>query len=120
MERSGEAEDVGLKDRIEERIYDQARKSPAARLIDVECDMTGIVRRLTSGLNGVIASEPEVTNYDEIVSDGDCGTTLKRGAEGKMTKYVKWVHVMLKECPQLFSRFWRKSRLKMSYPSSPW
>lgn len=39
--------------------------------------------RLRAGLKAVIDSEPEVTKYDDIVGDGDCGTTLKRGAEGK-------------------------------------
>ena len=37
---------------------------------------------LTSALNRVIAAEPDVTNYDTIVGDGDCGIGLKRGAEG--------------------------------------
>lgn len=29
----------------------------------------------------MIAAEPEVTRYDTIIGDGDCGTGLKRGAE---------------------------------------
>jgi dihydroxyacetone kinase len=37
---------------------------------------------LTNALNRVIAAEPDVTNYDTIVGDGDCGIGLKRGAEG--------------------------------------
>lgn len=37
---------------------------------------------LTSGLEKLIASEEEVTRYDTIVGDGDCGVGLKRGAEG--------------------------------------
>ncbi|KAF2397707.1 putative dihydroxyacetone kinase [Trichodelitschia bisporula] len=36
---------------------------------------------LTAGLNKVIAAEPDVTNYDTIVGDGDCGIGLQRGAE---------------------------------------
>ncbi|RMZ88685.1 hypothetical protein DV736_g4076, partial [Chaetothyriales sp. CBS 134916] len=36
---------------------------------------------LKAGLDNVIAIEPEVTRYDTIVGDGDCGTGLKRGAE---------------------------------------
>jgi dihydroxyacetone kinase len=31
----------------------------------------------------VIAAEPDITNYDTIVGDGDCGIGLKRGAEGE-------------------------------------
>ena len=36
---------------------------------------------LTKGLQRVIAAEPQVTRYDSIVGDGDCGAGLKRGAE---------------------------------------
>jgi dihydroxyacetone kinase len=35
-------------------------------------------------LERVIAAEPEVTKYDTIVGDGDCGIGLKRGAEGEL------------------------------------
>jgi dihydroxyacetone kinase len=38
---------------------------------------------LTSGLNRVIKAEPDITKYDTIVGDGDCGIGLKRGAEGR-------------------------------------
>jgi triose/dihydroxyacetone kinase / FAD-AMP lyase (cyclizing) len=37
---------------------------------------------LASGLERLIAAEPDVTKYDTIVGDGDCGIGLKRGAEG--------------------------------------
>ncbi|EXM36387.1 DhaL domain [Fusarium oxysporum f. sp. vasinfectum] len=36
---------------------------------------------LKKGLQKVIDAEPEVTHYDTIVGDGDCGIGLKRGAE---------------------------------------
>jgi len=36
---------------------------------------------LKAGLDKMIAAEPEVTQYDTIVGDGDCGIGLKRGAE---------------------------------------
>ncbi|KAH7019612.1 Dak1 domain-containing protein [Ilyonectria destructans] len=36
---------------------------------------------LKNGLRQVIAAEPEVTMYDTVVGDGDCGIGLKRGAE---------------------------------------
>ncbi|KAF2102719.1 dihydroxyacetone kinase [Rhizodiscina lignyota] len=38
-------------------------------------------KALTSGLNRVIAAEADITQYDTIVGDGDCGIGLKRGAE---------------------------------------
>ncbi|THY20502.1 dihydroxyacetone kinase [Aureobasidium pullulans] len=36
---------------------------------------------LKAGLERVIVAEPDVTHYDTIVGDGDCGIGLKRGAE---------------------------------------
>ncbi|KAL1862961.1 hypothetical protein VTK73DRAFT_6572 [Phialemonium thermophilum] len=36
---------------------------------------------LAAGLQSVIAVEPEVTRFDTVVGDGDCGIGLKRGAE---------------------------------------
>ncbi|KAI0848621.1 dihydroxyacetone kinase [Daldinia vernicosa] len=36
---------------------------------------------LTSGLRAIVAVEPDVTRYDTVVGDGDCGIGLKRGAE---------------------------------------
>jgi triose/dihydroxyacetone kinase / FAD-AMP lyase (cyclizing) len=35
---------------------------------------------MASGLNRIIAAESEITRFDSIVGDGDCGTVLKRGA----------------------------------------
>ncbi|KAI9928195.1 hypothetical protein ASPWEDRAFT_67571 [Aspergillus wentii DTO 134E9] len=40
---------------------------------------------LGSGLERVIAAEPQVTRYDTIVGDGDCGIGLKRGAEAVLS-----------------------------------
>lgn len=37
----------------------------------------------TNALERLVAVEPEVTRYDTVVGDGDCGIGLKRGAEGK-------------------------------------
>jgi len=36
---------------------------------------------LTNALDRVIAAEPEVTRFDTVVGDGDCGIGLQRGAE---------------------------------------
>ena len=38
---------------------------------------------LEEGLRRVMAAEPEVTEYDTVVGDGDCGLGMKKGAEGK-------------------------------------
>ncbi|KAH7380243.1 dihydroxyacetone kinase [Phaeosphaeria sp. MPI-PUGE-AT-0046c] len=46
---------------------------------------------LTTALNRLISVEPDVTRYDTIVGDGDCGIGLKRGAEAilKMLESAK-------------------------------
>lgn len=36
---------------------------------------------LKSGLNRLISAEPEITKFDTMVGDGDCGLCLKAGAE---------------------------------------
>ncbi|PWW79488.1 dihydroxyacetone kinase [Tuber magnatum] len=36
---------------------------------------------LSNALKALITAEPELSRYDEIVGDGDCGTALKKGAE---------------------------------------
>ncbi|KAK4148172.1 Dak1 domain-containing protein [Dichotomopilus funicola] len=38
-------------------------------------------KTITRALEAVVAVEPEVTRYDTVVGDGDCGIGLKRGAE---------------------------------------
>jgi triose/dihydroxyacetone kinase / FAD-AMP lyase (cyclizing) len=44
-------------------------------------DPAQATKALKGGLDRVIAAEPDVTHYDTIVGDGDCGIGLKRGAE---------------------------------------
>ena len=39
------------------------------------------VEALKFGLNDLIAAEPDITKYDTMVGDGDCGLCLKAGAE---------------------------------------
>ena len=48
---------------------------------NLELDPVFAKKALVSGLEQVIAAEPDITNYDTIVGDGDCGIGLKRGAE---------------------------------------
>lgn len=40
---------------------------------------------LTMGLRKLVEVEPQVTIYDTLVGDGDCGIGLQRGAEGEST-----------------------------------
>lgn len=49
---------------------------------DRKVDSIRLQSAFKSGLEKLIASEEEVTHYDTIVGDGDCGVGLKRGAEG--------------------------------------
>ena len=44
-------------------------------------DLAQTKSALGNALDKVIAAEPEVTKYDTVVGDGDCGIGLKRGAE---------------------------------------
>ncbi|KAF3401363.1 Dihydroxyacetone kinase 1 [Talaromyces pinophilus] len=48
---------------------------------NLKVDPSTLKKALTSGLKRMIAAEPEITRYDTIIGDGDCGTGLKRGAE---------------------------------------
>lgn len=41
-----------------------------------------LLRVLQSCANACIAAEPELTRQDKIAGDGDCGQTIKQGAEG--------------------------------------
>ena len=48
----------------------------------VEIDPSAANKALKDALQKVIAAEPDITRYDTVVGDGDCGIGLKRGAEG--------------------------------------
>lgn len=45
-------------------------------------DATVATTALMRGLRAIITAEPDITRYDTVVGDGDCGIGLKRGAEG--------------------------------------
>lgn len=47
----------------------------------LEWDAQLVYKALQGGLESVIAAEPDVTRFDTVVGDGDCGIGLKRGAE---------------------------------------
>lgn len=55
----------------------------ATKPSDLKYGAAAATKAITGGLQRVIAAEPEVTRYDTVVGDGDCGIGLKRGAEGK-------------------------------------
>ncbi|POW09928.1 hypothetical protein PSHT_08920 [Puccinia striiformis] len=43
------------------------------------------IKAVQSACKALISAEPEITKYDTIAGDGDCGLTLKSGAEGILT-----------------------------------
>ncbi|KAK8181027.1 dihydroxyacetone kinase [Phyllosticta citribraziliensis] len=57
----------------------------AVQSSNLELDPALAQKALEAGLKQVIAAEPEVTKYDTIVGDGDCGIGLRRGAEALLT-----------------------------------
>ncbi|KAK2754531.1 hypothetical protein FQN54_006932 [Arachnomyces sp. PD_36] len=69
----------------ENRTDEPVAKRRAATEIQVvgnlKADNATFQSVLRSGLKRVIAAEPDVTRFDTIVGDGDCGVGLKRGAE---------------------------------------
>ncbi|GJN75393.1 hypothetical protein PLIIFM63780_009399 [Purpureocillium lilacinum] len=54
----------------------------------LKMDAAAATTVLTRALESVIAAEPDVTRYDTVVGDGDCGIGLKRGAEA-ILKHIK-------------------------------
>ncbi|KAJ4314050.1 dihydroxyacetone kinase Dak1 [Fusarium piperis] len=55
--------------------------SQDAQPSDLKIDASAAQSALKRALEKVIAAEPDVTRYDTVVGDGDCGIGLKRGAE---------------------------------------
>jgi dihydroxyacetone kinase len=60
---------------------DKAQADGDIKSSELTTDAAAFGAALTSGLHAVIAAEPDVTRYDTVVGDGDCGIGLKRGAE---------------------------------------
>ncbi|KAL9124624.1 MAG: hypothetical protein Q9217_006055 [Psora testacea] len=51
---------------------------------NLKIDPAKLKQTLEPALNKLIAAEAEVTRYDTVVGDGDCGLGLKRGAEATL------------------------------------
>jgi dihydroxyacetone kinase len=67
----------------EEATSAAEESKPSGLKLDPELMKTALI----SGLERMIAAEPDVTRYDTVVGDGDCGIGLKRGAEGTFHLY---------------------------------
>ncbi|EGX94940.1 dihydroxyacetone kinase [Cordyceps militaris CM01] len=57
------------------------RQEGEAKPSGLTYDTVAAKEALTAALKRVIAAEPDVTRYDTVVGDGDCGIGMKRGAE---------------------------------------
>ncbi|KAG0650753.1 Dihydroxyacetone kinase 1 [Hyphodiscus hymeniophilus] len=64
-------------DTMDEYTSSPGNGSPSKLVLDPERARV----LLKAGLESAIAAEPDVTKYDTIIGDGDCGIGLKRGAE---------------------------------------
>ncbi|CAH0042245.1 unnamed protein product [Clonostachys rhizophaga] len=69
-----EAKDLGIQ---EHKVVSKVEKE----LSGLKSDAQTTEMALVAALKSVIASEPDITRFDMIVGDGDCGTTLRRGAQ---------------------------------------
>ncbi|KAF5024881.1 hypothetical protein F66182_3039 [Fusarium sp. NRRL 66182] len=60
---------------------DRAGATQDVKPSGLKIDANAAQSALKNALQRVIDAEPEVTRYDTVVGDGDCGIGLKRGAE---------------------------------------
>ncbi|KZF26640.1 DAK1/DegV-like protein [Xylona heveae TC161] len=63
-------------------------EEPPTEPTNLRVDRTYLQEVLASGLNRLIEAEPDITTYDTIAGDGDCGIGLRRGAES-ILKYLE-------------------------------
>jgi len=75
-------------------------------LVDLEL-FRGVV---IAGLKNLIGAEKEITKYDSIVGDGDCGIGLKRGAESISPLGHYFGNAVAKDYGA-FQVFWNRSNL---------
>lgn len=66
------------KDQIAETPLEQRQDVDASK--DVHVDPTVLERSLRKACERVIAAEPDLTKWDTVMGDGDCGETFKTGA----------------------------------------
>ncbi|KAH7321298.1 Dak1 domain-containing protein [Stachybotrys elegans] len=77
------------------RGIDTSKPEPVTAEIETEAsppsnlqlDAQTATAKLRAALNSLVEAEPQVTKYDTIVGDGDCGLCLKTGAEAVL-KYL--------------------------------
>lgn len=77
--------ELGLKqgaDDVEESLLVKSGAEPVKL-----ADFSAFEKAITAAAENVIKAEPEITRYDTIAGDGDCGLTLKAGAEGVLKQF---------------------------------
>ncbi len=63
------------------RSQDETAKDGAHQL--KAADPKAFISAVQRACNALIAEEPEITRMDNIAGDGDCGLTLRDGAQGE-------------------------------------
>ncbi|KAI0199357.1 dihydroxyacetone kinase [Astrocystis sublimbata] len=71
---------------------DSAVSDESVKPSGLKADAAAFKEKLTYGLEALISVEPDVTRFDTVVGDGDCGIGLKRGAEAVL-KHLKETEV---------------------------
>ncbi|CAG8701697.1 629_t:CDS:2, partial [Ambispora leptoticha] len=70
----------GLQEDLDEKVSRSRLSSNDNIEYTIGVDPSSFQRSVTRACQAVIKAEPEITKYDTIVGDGDCGSTLKNGA----------------------------------------
>ncbi|PPJ58223.1 hypothetical protein CBER1_10214 [Cercospora berteroae] len=78
---------VNIKSRIQpcealdDPVTDAVALHDTVKASNLRVDLQSASRVLRAGLDRVVSQEPEITRFDMVVGDGDCGVSLKRGAQ---------------------------------------
>lgn len=54
-------------------------------VLSFSVNISAFKRRVSQACSNLIAAEPQITHFDTIVGDGDCGITLARGASAVLS-----------------------------------
>lgn len=74
--------DLGLWEHPAEEIKESPMEHALYPKSETKIDAAAFEKSLENAMHLLILKEPEITKYDTQVGDGDCGETLKAGAEG--------------------------------------
>ncbi|KAG0169439.1 hypothetical protein DFQ30_003656 [Apophysomyces sp. BC1015] len=74
----------------EERIEKNMSKTTTRELNGQVADPDLLASAIRNAATAVIKAEPEITHYDTVLGDGDCGHTLKTGAQAILEKLPQY------------------------------